>query len=95
MHVFFLWAPSVSLALSRIKGRVLEGGHDVPELVARRRFDRSTRNFLVQYRQLADSWILFDNSGETPAVIAFEKEGKLRIINLEVYKAMLTQYDKP
>ena len=31
LHLFFLWIPSPELALSRIKDRVAEGGHDVPQ----------------------------------------------------------------
>lgn len=54
----------------------MEGGHDVPEAVVRRRFDRSIRNFLQHYRPLGDSWMLFDNAAATPAVIAFEKQWK-------------------
>ncbi len=68
VHFFFLWVPSVRLALARVRARVLEGGHDVPEIVIRRRFDRSIRNFLLHYRPLGDSWTLFDNSAATPAV---------------------------
>jgi predicted ABC-type ATPase len=41
IHIFFLWLESVELALSRIKGRVSSGWHDVPEAIVRRRFDRS------------------------------------------------------
>src|SRR5208337_1817367 len=36
VHIFFLWVPSVELSLSRIRDRVLEGGHDVLESVVRR-----------------------------------------------------------
>ncbi len=39
VHFFYLWVPSVELALSRIRGRVLLGGHDVPAEEVRRRFD--------------------------------------------------------
>ncbi len=46
VHIFFLWVVSLELALSRIKDRVMEGGHDVPEAIVRRRFDRSIKNFL-------------------------------------------------
>src|SRR5438105_1292491 len=67
VHMFFLWLPNVDLALSRVRGRVLAGGHDVPEAVVRRRFDRSIRNFFRIYRSLAESWMLFDNSAESPA----------------------------
>ena len=45
VHLFFLWVESVDLALSRVRERVVRDGHDVPEPVVRRRFDRSIRNF--------------------------------------------------
>jgi hypothetical protein len=38
-------------AISRVKERVLRGGHDIPIGVIRRRFDRSFRNFWNYYRQ--------------------------------------------
>src|SRR6266576_1256799 len=71
VHFFFLWVPTVELALTRVKARVMGGGHDVPETVVRRRFDRSIRNFLLLYRSLSASWTLLDNSGTAPDGIAF------------------------
>ncbi len=91
---FFLWVPTVNLALTRVRARVLEGGHDVPEAVIRRRFDRSIRNFLLRYRSLGDSWMLFDNSGATPAVIAFEKGAGPRIMDREAYDSLIGLYGK-
>ena len=70
VHLFFLWVSTVDLALRRVRARVRGGGHDVPEAIVRRRFDRSIGNLLLRYRQLTDSWTIFDNSGEAPAVIA-------------------------
>ena len=95
VHFFFLWLSGVDLALSRIKDRVSEGGHDVPEADVRRRFDRSIKNFLELYRPLGDSWFLFDNSLRTPAAIALEEHGRLRIIKPDTYKALVAQYGKP
>jgi predicted ABC-type ATPase len=86
---------SVDLALSRIKGRVSEGGHDVPEADVRRRFDRSIKNFLVWYRALADSWFLFDNSLGTPSVIALEEQGRRRIMKADAYDTLVAQYGNP
>jgi predicted ABC-type ATPase len=94
IHVFFLWVKTVDLALSRIQERVSRGGHDVPEGVVRRRFDRSMQNFLAHYRGLADSWTLFDNSGETPTVIALEKDRLVRIIDKGVYTALVRRYGR-
>jgi predicted ABC-type ATPase len=89
VHFFYLWIPGVELALRRVSERVLKGGHDVPEVIVRRRFDRSIENFLSQYRQLADSWTLFDNSGVTPTPIALEKQGKLRIMKAQLYELIV------
>jgi len=85
-HFFFLWLPTVELALSRIKDRVSQGGHDVPEADVRRRFERSTKNFMLHYRPLADSWFLLDGSMLPPSPIALEKDGLFRIIRKDVYK---------
>ncbi len=78
VHLFFLWVESIELALSRVRERVPCGGHDVPEPAVRRRFDRSIGNFLIHYRRIADLWTLFDNSGATPRVVAFEKSEEVR-----------------
>jgi predicted ABC-type ATPase len=92
VHLFFLWVESVDLALSTVRERVLRGGHDVPEPVVRRRFDRSIRNFLVHDRQLADFWTLFDNSGATSRVVAFEKNAEVRIMDKSLYSALVKRY---
>ena len=94
VHFFFLTLRDADLALKRIDARVLEGGHNVPESVVTRRFARSIGNFLALYRQLADSWTLFDNSGETPAVAAVEVDGNLRIIDREAYEALTARYGR-
>lgn len=80
------------MALSRVRDRVLKGGHDVPEAVIRRRFSRSIKTSLREYRQMADSWYLFDNSGKAPVLIALEKAHKLRIIEKENYQALIARY---
>lgn len=92
IHLFFLSLKSVELALSRVQERVSRGGHDVPEQIVRRRFDRSMRNFLEHYRPLADVWTLFDNSGKSPATVALAKGGDVRIINRGIHSALERRY---
>jgi len=92
VHLFFLWVPTVELALSRVKGRVMKGGHDVPAAIVRRRFDRSISNFFQHYLALAESWLLLDNSGETPDIIAFKKGGKLRIMRKKLLDELISRY---
>ena len=94
VHFFYLWVPSVELGLARIRERVLRGGHDVPEAVVRRRFDRSISNFLVHYRQPADSWTLYDNTGAVPSVIASEERGQLHLNEVRRYNELVKSYGK-
>jgi predicted ABC-type ATPase len=92
--IFFLWLPNVDAALSRVRERVARGGHNIPEPVVRRRFNRSIRNFLILYRQLADSWTLFDNSSGNPAVIALENRSGIRIVDEALFHRLLNRYGK-
>ena len=85
IHIFFLWIPDANLAISRIKSRVAEGGHDVPIQDVLRRFDRSVRNFFSLYQPFIDSWVLFNNAGATPVLIAERKNGKIRIVDESSY----------
>jgi predicted ABC-type ATPase len=91
-HIFYLWVPRVELALDRVRVRVLKGGHDVPEVIVRRRFVRSIRNFLKNYRPLAESWTLFDNSDETPKIVASEAEHKLSIMDADKFRGLIARY---
>jgi predicted ABC-type ATPase len=94
IHIYFLWLPALDLALSRIRDRVLKGGHNVPEADVRRRFDRSIKNFMMRYRTMADSWTLFDNAAETPSVIALQANGQVHIMRAESYNYLLERYGR-
>ncbi len=89
IHIFFLWITNVKLALERIELRIRNGGHHIPESIVRRRFDRSLPNFLRIYKPLADSWAIFDNSGDTPKIIAFEESGKFEILDPGLFDILL------
>jgi predicted ABC-type ATPase len=67
--MIFLSLPSVELAMERVRARVVQGGHSVADDVVRRRFDAGLWNFENVYRELVDSWTLYDNSGNTPMLI--------------------------
>jgi predicted ABC-type ATPase len=61
-HLLFFWLPSANMAVARVRRRVLEGGHHVPEETIRRRYEAGLRNFFRIYRPLAVSWQFYDNS---------------------------------
>lgn len=67
--VYYLKLQSVELSIERVRLRVSQGGHDIPEHVIRRRYERSWKNFQQIYKHLADLWTIFDNSGKAPQII--------------------------
>lgn len=64
----------------------------MPEAVVRRRFDRSISNFLVHYRMLSNRWILYENSGAVPEIIASEEAAQLRVSDAKRYNDLVTRY---
>ena len=94
IHLFFLWIPSVELALVRIKDRVAQGGHNVPAADVHRRFGRSVQNFWKVYRPLLDSWMVFDTSTAPPALIAKEEGGKLTVAGADVFASIFKNAER-
>lgn len=69
IEMVYLRLNSPRLAMRRIASRVKQGGHHVPNADVQRRFHRSWRNFLTVYRELAEIWAVYDNSGASPVLL--------------------------
>ena len=67
--LYFLSLPNEEMAIQRVRLRVAEGGHNVPEKVIIRRYHRGWENFQKYYAELVDNWVIFDNSGDIPVII--------------------------
>lgn len=67
--LFFLKLPNEEMAVQRVKLRVAEGGHNIPEDVIKRRYQKGWHNLQNHYKHLVDSWVVFDNSGKIPIVL--------------------------
>jgi len=74
IHIYYLWMPSLVMLPSRIRHRVLAGGHDVPTDDVVRRYGRSVANLRL-YAQLADVLRVFDASG-LKQVLLYSRNGK-------------------
>lgn len=91
IRLYYLWIPTIDLALKRIAERVLQGGHDVPKEVVRRRFSKGLSNLFRRYLTLTDYGAIFDNSSTTP-VLVWEKEKNLeRIVAGELFARIQKQ----
>jgi predicted ABC-type ATPase len=73
--LFFLWLPSVGLAVHRVANRVRQGGHSAPEPDVRPRFAPGLRNLFRLYRQRSDFWWLYDASRLPPRA---DRQGRVR-----------------
>ncbi len=70
VKLLFFWLPTIEMAINRVAVRVSEGGHNIPAEVIARRYSRGIENLFKIYIPLCDDWAVFDNSDETPELIA-------------------------
>jgi predicted ABC-type ATPase len=70
VRLVFLGLPDPKMAISRVKMRVAQGGHNVSSKVVMRRFVAGLRNFQDVYMHLVDKWEWYDNSGNTPQLMS-------------------------
>ena len=68
--ICFLALQSPEIAVARVRDRVMRGGHDIPAETVHRRFHRGRHNFDAIYRHLVDEWVMYDNTGQTPVLLA-------------------------
>ena len=86
INIFFLWIPGEQLAITRVKDRVAQGGHNVPIEDIKRRFGRSMDKFFKNYRLLADKWILFNNAETIPKIIAKKQNAHIEVVNQDLFE---------
>ena len=58
LNLIYFWLQSPQLALERVHKRVASGGHNIPEDVVRRRYERGRNNLMQLYLPLCDTWII-------------------------------------
>lgn len=70
LNLIYFWLQSPELALERVHRRVASGGHNIPEDVVRRRYERGRINLMQLYLPLCDTWVIYNNSGDEPHLVA-------------------------
>ena len=66
----FFWLNNVELALQRVKIRVSEGGHDIPEETIKKHYKMGIKNLIKMYIPVCDYWIVVNNSKSPFQLIA-------------------------
>ena len=80
--LIYLFLENPDSNIIRVKNRVLNGGHHIPENDIIRRYYRSKDMFYNTYKDMVDEWSIYYNSNEI-----FEKIAtNIKVLNNEKYK---------
>lgn len=79
--LIYFWLESLDLARARVRARVEKGGHNIEPEVIERRYRRGLSNFFTMYQGLSDNWVMYDNSGNEPVLLAKGKASLVSFIN--------------
>ena len=80
INLIYFWLRTPELARQRVRRRVESGGHNIPDEIIRRRYERGRRNLIDLYLPLCNRWIIYDNSSSSPIVIAASLNNQQPII---------------
>lgn len=59
--LIYLRLANVEMSIARVRRRVSQGGHGIPEHVIRQRFAKSVDYFERKYKSLVDEWYVWDS----------------------------------
>ena len=92
--LFFLRLPNADMAVARVKARVREGGHNVPEPVIRRRYKSGLSNSFALYKPLAHIWRIYDASYLPPKIVAHQEMGKTEVFEAGIFENIIQETRK-
>ena len=81
----FFWLDSVNTAKERVKHRVINGGHNIPQEVIERRYKRGIQNLINLYISQVDYWVVFDNTKQSLIVAEGISAVDFNIINTDIW----------
>lgn len=92
--LLFFWLKNTDLAKERVRIRVQEGGHNIPEDVIERRYLNGITNLFEIYLPIMDQVLIFDNSEGKHDLIAEKNfEDEINILNQEKFNELKNYYD--
>lgn len=85
MVLIYSYLDTPEMCENRIKVRVLNGGHDIPQNDIVLRFYRSKNNFINMYQNLVSEWNIFYNGSSEYILVAQSINGAIEIFNENLY----------
>lgn len=91
--LLFFWLPDPAMAKARVKQRVLEGGHNIPEPAIERRYHRGLKQLFTTYLPECDSAFLMDSSRDSITLIAQQPLNQpMTILDTERFHALKNSF---
>lgn len=83
--LIYTFLKNCSICIERVKNRVKNGGHNVPEKDIIRRYYKSLIKFWNEYKYNVDEWTLFYNGFEyAPIIVSYGVKNDYVIMNTEL-----------
>lgn len=92
--LLYFWLNMPSLAVERVKLRVLSGGHNVSEEMIRRRYDAGIKYLFELYVPVCEYWIIIDNSNNPIEIICEGGKGITTKIHNKTLFNQLVNYER-
>jgi predicted ABC-type ATPase len=92
--LLFFWLNTQDLAVERVKTRVREGGHHIPENIIRRRYEKGLNNFFAIFKDIVDEWIFLNNSKKDAKVIARNFNNKEVVYDSKTWKTLNENFNE-
>jgi len=90
--LFFLWIPDAAFSRRRVRERVKNGGHDIPDDTIYRRYPRIMHNLIKIYIPLCNKIVCYNNSGLEPVRFFERDENGQTVLDKDIY-AQILRYD--
>lgn len=90
--VLYFWLNTPDLAVERVRIRVKEGGHNIPEETIRRRYELGISNMFNLYIPVADYWMFIDNSKSPFEILADGQREETDVINKLIWTNLKKEY---
>lgn len=87
--IIYTFVDDPNICINRIKIRVKEGGHNIPDEDVIRRYHRSRNNFWNKYKEIADSWIVFYNGIEKTELVASGEKSDYNVLDEATFNLLI------
>lgn len=88
ISLLFFWLDSAVTAKERVKHRVMQGGHNIPEDVIERRYQRGIQNLTRLYIPVVDYWTVYNNTNASILIAEGENSVDFNIFNSDIWSTI-------